>query len=828
MADLPVIAFIQERLAEADTTLETRKGTAFYDLFIKPQEFMLQPLVTAMETVLISESIRRIRNLSSPDTFDESLVDDVVSNVFVTRDPGDFARTTVRVLYATPLDREFPAFTAEFDSNNLSFFNEEDVVITAAQMQLQISGNFFFLDFLIRSQIQGSNFNLDTSQGVTFVNDTDAVNSTFLFPAEGGLTRETNTQILDRAKNSIGVRDLETIKGINAIVQEKFPSIREIQAIGMGDPEMMRDILFNAHVGGKTDIYLKTPQFQTKSTSVVGLDFDLTRELHNNVHEPLTALSFTDPDSDLFTPLIVSPSVSVKEDVIETAAQFFTAAVPPITGINLTGAEWIKLKVDNGLALNIKVSGATVTATQRFEIINAINAATGLLIASPFGTSLIRVQSQTIGFGSTLTLSTPDLPRTDGTLTLVPSASAAGYVAFTTPAIFSGTIATVYIENIDYQVDYLNGKIIKLPGSAILSGDTVAAHPGAPDAGAGIVTVGSDHFSTATIGAFAFVEPGDELNVTVATGIPTGTYVVSEKISNQVLKILGLTPSSPDSAIQYNIISEQVVVIDYRYHPLSIDIGPHVILSDGLSRGIRPGRDAFTIKDVAFINIISIEEIDPITFEGFGTFLVESGGFGDGGFGEGGFGTNNGGNFEFIVNSPTERFSAFEDALIAFDPSQFGKSFKVTYFSATEIADVHAVSRNDLERVTGADVLPKNLVPGFVDMQIGIRRDPTNITTPDDAGLETLIDNYIHSVLVNDGVNESDIIKILENQGLDSVSVPFVMTATVVNTDGSTTILESEDILAFPPVTLPKETDNFVTSRIVHFYPNNIVITEVL
>lgn len=32
----------------------------------------------------------------------------------------------------------------------------------------------------------------------------------------------------------------------------------------MGDPEMQRDVLYNAHVGGKTDIYLKTPALQKR------------------------------------------------------------------------------------------------------------------------------------------------------------------------------------------------------------------------------------------------------------------------------------------------------------------------------------------------------------------------------------------------------------------------------------------------------------------------------------------------------------------------------------------------------------------------------------
>ena len=101
MAELPVITFIQERLAEADSTLETRDGTGFYDLFVKPQQFMLNPLLSSMETTLIAQSVRRLRNLTDPNAFDETLVEDAVGNVYVTRESGSYARATVRVRPST-------------------------------------------------------------------------------------------------------------------------------------------------------------------------------------------------------------------------------------------------------------------------------------------------------------------------------------------------------------------------------------------------------------------------------------------------------------------------------------------------------------------------------------------------------------------------------------------------------------------------------------------------------------------------------------------------------------------------------------------------------
>lgn len=831
MADLPIIEFIRERLAESDASLETRKGSGFYDLFVKPQELMLNPLLSAMETTLIGQSVRQILALEAPDEFDEDLVDDTASNVYVARDEGGFARTVVRVFYTEPLDREFPAFSAEFTAGSLSFFNEEDFAITKSQMALQQEGTLFFMDVAVRSQEEGDAYNVEAGGVTAFVNDADAVNVTNLSKAIGGLPRETNTQLLTRAKNSIGVRDLETVKGINAILREKFPSLREIQAIGMGDPEMMRDILYNVHVGGKTDVYLKTPELQIKTKDVVGLVFDSTRELPRNIHMELNALDFTDPESELGTPLIVSTSVSVKDDVIETAASVLSAAIPSPAGINLSGAEWIKIKVNSGEFVNIKISGANPANTQRFEIINAINAGLGLTVASASGTNKVFLQSQKIGSGSRIVFSPPDFPRTDATLIVFPDAASVGYVPSTPgPAAdgtFEGVVATEYLENVDYQVDYENGKIKQLPGSAILSGQIVAETPAS---GAGFVTTGSNTMSTPVPGAFTSVRVGDEITFTVspAGAVPLNeVFIVSEVMSDQIIKILGLSPTATDVALEYFIVSNHTVSVSYRHNPLSVDIGNKVLLSDGLSRAVRPGRENFTITDVAFIDVVSIEEIDPDTQESLGVLLNRSGGFGFGGFGEGGFGTSGGGDYKMLVLDPNHRFSAFEDSVLVFDAALFGKSYRITYYATPEIDTIHTVCRDDLERVTGADVLPKNFVPGFVDMTIGIRRDPTNLLTPDNDGLAVLVGNLIHNTPAGTGLQASDIVQLLENEGVDSVQTPFTMQVTVLNTDGSTSIFENQDILSVPPVVLPKETPNFVTPRIVHFYPRNVVVTEV-
>jgi len=841
--ELPVIAFIQERLAEADVSLETREGSAHYDLFVQPQQLMLQPLIDAMDTLQTAQSIARILALTDPDAFDEQKVDDLVANLYVYRDVGALAKTTVRVFYDEPKDKEFPALTAEFTSTAGSFFNTNDVKITASEMALNTDGSVFYMDIAVQAGAEGDSYNTPAGGITGFVNDSEAISVTNLTDAVGGLPRETNTELLTRAQNSIGVRDLETNKGINAILREKFPFLREIVPVGMGDPEMMRDILFNAHVGGKTDVYLKTPTLTNKSTNIIGLDYDLTREISRNVHlEMARSLNDIDYSSDLETPNIVVGSVTVKEDVVETAASILSAVIPPGVGIDLSAGEWIKIQIDNLPLVNIKVSGATPSATQRFEIINAINATVGYTVVVPAPNNKILLSSLVIGSGSQIIFHQPQFPRTDATPALFGIS-----LSYPATQTLTGIVAEQYVETVDYVVDYIDGRIYQTsyPGSRPLSGYTILS-------GQEMISSDVDGQITSSLGQYYFessfsskflnqpfvkVRVGDEVTIELINGLSVGTvlgtlpktFIVSEVVANNKLRLAQFAPTGTTgvNSIQYSVKSNQVVIVDYKFNPISIDVGPQVLLADGNNRGVRPGRGSYTINDVPFINITEIIEIDPDTLETIGSPLTPPQGYGFGGFGEGGYGVGLGGDYEFIVNSPTERFSVYEDSVIVLGPLSLSKSYKVSYNCVPEILAIHQLSRNDLERVTGADVLPKNFVPAMVDIEIGIRRDPTSVETPDNATLASMVDDIIHSVKAAAGLQASDIIKMLEEQAVASVKTPFNMTATVYNTDGSISVVESEDVLTIPSVTLAKDTPNFVTPKIVHFYPNNVSVVEV-
>lgn len=856
---LPIISFIQTRLAEADPNFDVREGTAFYDLFVKPQQFMLQPLNDFMTKRRVGQSIRQMLQDPTPDTpttFDSSDADDAAGNLYVTRDSGNISTGSVRVSYITPKLLEFPALTAQFTAGTLNFFNSSDFTLSASQMALQSDGSLYFADIPIQAELAGDGYDVDAGAITAFLNDSDAVRVTNLAKLSGGLSAETNTQLLKRTSNSIGVRDLETVKGINAILKELFPFLREIVSVGMGDPEMQRDIQYNIHTGGRTDVYLKTPSLTAGSTTINGLVTDSSRQVTRNLHL-MMARNSTDSVFPPFTgtPSIVLNSELIKEDLIETSAAITSVIIPPGTGVDLTGHEWLNIQVDANTSIQFKVSGATVTQTQRFEIINSINAAIGLAIAQPGNNNTIVLTSPTVGAGSQLVFNTIHLP--------VASTQNASNVLFgiaivSLPQTITGIVAATYINGVDYVVDYVDGNIYQTsfdaltrdPGSigrqSIVCGQSmIPLLPAAPPTTGKITISGSNKFFDDSAAnrflndPLVHVRPGDQLTILSINGFSSGTqagvtipstYSVASVVTNQRLTLdssFAPTGSTSINTINYTVVSQQVVNIAYKYNPISIDIGGQVLLADGLSRGVRPGRGAFTIVDTPFIKITSIQQVDPDTGEIIGNPLNAPGGYGAGGYGTGGFGVGVSGDYNFFVNSAKDRYSVFEDSMILFNEDALSNSYIVNYLWNPELQAIHTITRNDSERVTGADVLVKTFVPCFVDIPIGIRRDPTNINTPANEDLAILVQNLVNSTVADTGLKASDIESLLVAQGVSSVRTPFDMTGTILNPDGTTTIISSQDILTVPAVVLESQTDNFTTARITHFFPNTITVTEV-
>lgn len=835
MAKLPITDFLTQRLQEYDPLFDVRKGTGFAQLFFNPIQYMVQPIVDESNFLTTAQSFLRILQQPDPDAFSEEAVDSLASNLFVTRSPGAVSSGIARVYYPRPVAREWPANGSTFSgSNGKIYTNPAPFSISQALMSEQIENATYYCDIPIQSVDLGEDTALEAGGIVSIDNDTLALSATNQAALTGGAIRETNTALIDRVRRSIAVRDLVTGKGFNATMFDNFIGfLSELQAIGFGDPEMMRDIVYNTHIGGKVDGFFKTYKISQGYKNFIGLLTDDTRQGYSSTNMILYGVDPSIvPDANFDTTNNLYPIV---EQIKPATIAKYLSTVDLSTPINLSTDYMIKLTID-GLVHNVDLRGSIPSTTARTEILNMINQAFGYVVAYSVGSS-IELRTSVKGSSAELRIETPDYG---------PSALLSVF-GLSGNTIFYGTGPIVFTKDVHYTINSFYGSITRIvPVTPIVS------NGGLPMTTGEITAVsGNTLFLDATTDVFEDVEVNDIITI---NPLSTNLWDPSTDIptDRRDVRIIGITDNNTvtidtqlDAATGVSYVIRRTgikdgenVYVQYWFNPLSVDVGPLVQNVDNstspptITRGIRPGREDFTITDVAFLRINSIEIIDPVTLEPTGEVLASGGGYGQGGYGEGPYGSGGGSDYRFIVNSPTERFSAFEDSYIVFHPSMIGLSVRINYDYVPECLQMHNFVRSETERVLDADILMRHFLPAYVSGEIHYSVDSTNSEIPDNDTLASMVKTYISTLRAGADLQISDVYQYLARttdtyDRYGTYVKPFSLSATIHNTDGTTTMVSSSDKLVVPTLDpFPKETTRPLSSRITHWIGDNIVLVR--
>lgn len=831
MAELPVAEFLRTRLKEYDSKFEVRKGSAFDDFFFKTLQFVLQPLRDEADQLFIAQSLRRILKTDDPDAFDEDLVDDLVANFFVYRIEGSKSSGVARVYFDTPVYREYPAggFSVT-GSNGETYTNPAVYLITDGQMSSQVENGLYYMDIPVTSDNTGAITELEPENLVTVIDDPDYISVTNKYTITGGTDREKNTELIERAKQAITVRDLVTGKGFQAILFENFPnSITEVQAIGFGDEEMMRDIVYNTHIGGKHDGYIKTPSIKTADKDFLGVLIDPTRATKTTTQVQLPGTTWVSLGQKNVDRTVSGPVVQQVKSSISASIQ---GAADLSNPINLSTKTTVKITIDSTVR-EVRVAGVVPGSTSRSEIINNINLAFGVNVAFAYD-RYIKLISPNPGLSSLVEIDTTYNPALNAYLEVF-GVPLYGYIS-------EGDGPLTFVEDIDYRINNSTGEIQRIVGSEIIS---LAASKGVVDGAPHLPTITTGSWDiiwadpTINPGMFTSVLPNDIVTIS-GTGTVDGDYRVVEVLGvGEALVIDTVLPAVPLSldgkyrVTRTGIKNNELVFVDFYYNPLSIDIGKYIVLDTyGRVRGVRTGREDMTITDVAFLRVNSIQVIDPVTGEPIGITLQGIGGYGRGGYGMGAYGIGSGSDYRLVVNEPTARFSAFEDSYIVIASAYEGMSLRVNYDYVPEIESIHDFCRSDAERVLDGDVLIKHFIPAYVSGTITYEADSTDSSIPTNAELTTMVKDYINGRKSGTSLQLSDVSQFIlktidpNYKYLGSVK-PYTLSAIIYNTDGTSTMIQSSEALVVPKEDpFPKETTAPLSPRISHWIADNIELVR--
>jgi hypothetical protein len=284
--------FLENLLAQNVPNGRFTQGTALRDLTVNALAYVFAQIRKDNEDVRSLQSLLTAPNLNTGGDPDRdkavsNAVDAILSNWFITRKAGSFARGLVNIYVTKYQDYLLPANTRFLYSGNLAYYPDvvntnSTVVISATDLQPVISSTtgavdgYFFTQRLVAART-GVEYNVNPAlwiSGKQFSPFATRVINTEAFA--GGKTRESSTEMISRANNAISVRNLINVRSIDAVLREKFSTINYLQVIGYGDPEMQRDKAvetasgIDLHIGGHTDIYVDLPRTTVTFQGLVG------------------------------------------------------------------------------------------------------------------------------------------------------------------------------------------------------------------------------------------------------------------------------------------------------------------------------------------------------------------------------------------------------------------------------------------------------------------------------------------------------------------------------------------------------------------------------
>ena len=235
--DTDVEQFLRDRLQQEYPDLSVADGDAIVDLLMRPDQVILESLKRETQIIRRGQSVRNSSTMRLEDA------EGLAANFFVSRNTGSRTIGTVRLYYSQPTFVSVLSTVSFSTASGLRFFALRPQFFSADVLLLQKSGTMYYVDVQVIAEEAGDNYNIEVGKIAVVSGLPSVAKVTNIYPFSGGSSEETATQLLLRTSRSLTERSLNTGRGIAARLYRNFPSLRNIEVVGMGDPEMQRDII---------------------------------------------------------------------------------------------------------------------------------------------------------------------------------------------------------------------------------------------------------------------------------------------------------------------------------------------------------------------------------------------------------------------------------------------------------------------------------------------------------------------------------------------------------------------------------------------------------
>jgi len=295
MADLNVSAadvaearaFLRDYLRAQVPDLDLTEGGVNDDHLVKGFSFVYAYLAKLIGAVRARNSVLTLLSLA-PDQGVDDAADALLANLYVARDRGRNATGTAQILLSARVDVRVEPTHRFFKTRALAYLPDTGgaaFTVSAGELTAVVDASGAVTGYLatglpLVAARPGREYNTDAGPFAAY----DAFNPYVVAvanpaPFVDGLAAQSTADLLAQAEGGLTLRGLLNARSNRTTLTRRFPGLARVATVGMGDPEMARDLIAppntdaRLHIGGKTDVYVDSALRQAAVRGVVGAAF---------------------------------------------------------------------------------------------------------------------------------------------------------------------------------------------------------------------------------------------------------------------------------------------------------------------------------------------------------------------------------------------------------------------------------------------------------------------------------------------------------------------------------------------------------------------------
>jgi len=235
--DTDIEQFLKDRIEQEFPNISARDGDMIVDLLVRPLQLLQETLKREIQIVRNGQSVRNYDTMRLEDA------KDLAGNYFTDHRTGSRTTGSVRLFYENPTYVSILPTIIFSTPTGLRFFPIRPQFFDPETMLLQRSGAYYYADVQLVAESPGSEYGVGIGEISRVVGLTNVAKVSNLNAFTPGRIEETSRTLLVRTGQSLSERTLNVKRGIVSRLFSEFPTIRNTEVVGFGDPEMQRDII---------------------------------------------------------------------------------------------------------------------------------------------------------------------------------------------------------------------------------------------------------------------------------------------------------------------------------------------------------------------------------------------------------------------------------------------------------------------------------------------------------------------------------------------------------------------------------------------------------